>query len=203
MDLHVRRDRLDSLNKLTGDPAFLASSALNVAFEGASAAVHVGKPLGAVNVQIVVGEDASVAIEEGCVLGSLFIYASAGASVTIGRGSGFNGRVRLLLHEARSITIGEECLFGGNVDVTVSDMHSIFDCATNERINSPADVTIGDRVWVGEGALLLKGTQIAHDSVIGARSVVTKPVPSHCIAAGNPARVVRQGITWSRDLVPY
>ena len=40
-------------------------------------------------------------------------------------------------------------------------------------------------------ALILKGVSVGDNSVIGARSVVTKDVPKNCIAAGNPAKIIR------------
>ncbi len=55
-----------------------------------------------------------------------------------------------------------------------------------------APVVIEDDVWIGEGATILKGVTIGKGSVIGCQAVVTKDVPPYCIAAGNPARVVKE-----------
>ena len=49
----------------------------------------------------------------------------------------------------------------------------------------------GDDVWIGQGAVILKGVRIGDRAVIGAQAVVTRNVPSDCVVAGNPARVVR------------
>jgi len=57
-----------------------------------------------------------------------------------------------------------------------------------------SDVTIGDNVWVGSGTVLLAGVRIGDNSVIAAGSVVNKDIPSDCLAAGVPCRVVR-GVT--------
>lgn len=65
---------------------------------------------------------------------------------------------------------------------------------TNYRTAKP--VTIGDNVWIGYRAMILKGVTIGNDSVVAANSVVTKDVPSHCIVAGNPAKVIRTNVTW-------
>jgi len=53
-------------------------------------------------------------------------------------------------------------------------------------------IAIGDNVWLGGGAIVLPGVRIGDDSVIGAGAVVTKDVPAGVVAAGNPARVVRE-----------
>jgi acetyltransferase-like isoleucine patch superfamily enzyme len=133
-------------------------------------------------------------------LGALFVHAVAGAVVTLGDGLGLNGQVRLLLHEPARIAIGSGCLIAADVDITVSDMHPIFDLSTGGRINPAADVAIADRVWIGQRSMVMKGAVIGHETVIGAGSVVTGTLPAHCIAAGSPARVVRTGTRWDWSL---
>ncbi|MBV9758771.1 MAG: hypothetical protein JO047_17135 [Alphaproteobacteria bacterium] len=80
-------------------------------------------------------------------------------------------------------------------------MHSILDAASGTRVNPARDVSLGDRVWVGQRSMILKGVTIGHDAIIGAGAVVTRSVPAHCIAAGNPARVVRRGVRWRPELL--
>lgn len=58
-----------------------------------------------------------------------------------------------------------------------------------------------DHVWIGLNVVLLKGAVVGTDSVIGVNSVVTQEIPARSLAAGAPARVIRQGITWSHDLI--
>ena len=55
-----------------------------------------------------------------------------------------------------------------------------------------APVHLGENVFVGDGTRILKGVTIGADSVVGAGSVVTRSIPAGVIAAGNPARVVRE-----------
>jgi len=57
-------------------------------------------------------------------------------------------------------------------------------------------VTIGDQVWIGTGATVLAGVTIGDGAVIAAGSVVAAAVPGRTLAAGNPARVVRQDVSW-------
>lgn len=53
-------------------------------------------------------------------------------------------------------------------------------------------VVIGDNVWIGEYAAILKGVTIGRGSIVASHSVVTKNVPEYVIVAGNPARVVKK-----------
>ena len=74
----------------------------------------------------------------------------------------------------------------------------MIDVATGENLNPAADVLIGNHVWIGIQSQILKGITIADHAIVAARSVVTRPVASGTIVAGNPAKPVRSGVTWDR-----
>lgn len=79
-------------------------------------------------------------------------------------------------------------------DVTLAPRVYILahDASTKRTLNYTriGKVTIGDRVFIGAGSIVMPGVTIGSDVVIGAGSVVTKDIPERSIAAGNPARVV-------------
>lgn len=56
------------------------------------------------------------------------------------------------------------------------------------------DTYIGQNVFIGADSIIMCGVSIGDEVVVGAGSVVTKDVPSHSIVAGNPARIIREGI---------
>lgn len=93
------------------------------------------------------------------------------------------------------VSIGDDCLFASGVYITDHD-HNMNDpdnvAARNGRDWVSAPVVIGDKVWIGEKACVLKGVTIGRCSIIGAGSVVTRSVPPYSIAAGVPARVIRR-----------
>ncbi len=97
----------------------------------------------------------------------------------------------------RSIMIGEDCMFSFDVDIRNGDSHSIFEAATGKRINYAKNVTIGNNVWLGAYSQVLGGADIGANAIIGIRSLISKPFPAGCIGAGIPAKVVREGVTWS------
>ena len=61
-----------------------------------------------------------------------------------------------------------------------------------------ADTFIGKRCFIGADAIVLGGVRIGDEVIVGAGSVVTKDVPSNCIVAGNPARIIRRGISTNK-----
>ena len=198
MPLHIEDQ--GSGNTVTIGRAEHAALGGRIVFTGHGANISIGPACLDTGLRIEAGSGVRVTIGAANHLGGLFIHAAAGSSVIIGDRCGFNGLVRLLLHEPASIVIGDDSLVSSDVDITVSDMHPIFDAASRKRINPADDVRIGRRVWIGQRALILKGATIGEGSVIGAAAVVTGAITAGCVAAGNPARVIRRGIAWQMDL---
>lgn len=60
--------------------------------------------------------------------------------------------------------------------------------------NLKADVYIGRNCFLASRSIILPGVHIGDEVIVGAGAVVTKDVPSHCIVAGNPARIIRRGV---------
>lgn len=96
----------------------------------------------------------------------------------------------LQMVSAKHIEIGDNVMIASRVYISDADWHDIYN-----RLETPgprAAVTIGDNAWIGYGSIICKGAQIGENSVIGAGSVVTGAIPANVIAAGNPAKVIRQ-----------
>jgi acetyltransferase-like isoleucine patch superfamily enzyme len=87
------------------------------------------------------------------------------------------------------IEAGADAMIGAGVVLLDADFHGI---RPGERLNPgrSAPVILGDRVWLGMGATVLKGVKIGDDSIVGAGAVVVTDVPDGVVAVGNPARVV-------------
>jgi acetyltransferase-like isoleucine patch superfamily enzyme len=122
-----------------------------------------------------------------------------GNSVVIGERTSFE-RVGIAATDIGTrIRIGGGCMVAYDVDIRSGDSHPVFDQATGTRLNPGADVLIHDRVWLGARSMILKGVELGHDSVVGAGAVVTQGrYPAHCALGGNPARVLREGVSWRR-----
>lgn len=90
-----------------------------------------------------------------------------------------------------TVSIDSGCAISWDCEILDDDFHHV-----NEAATSASPITIGDNVWIGSRTSILKGVTIGDGAVIGTRSVVTKDVPAHSLAVGNPARVIKQNITW-------
>ncbi len=94
--------------------------------------------------------------------------------------------------EGPGIRIGPRALIGSFVEIFDSDFHDLHPDRRRGGRPQMAAVELAENVFIGEGAKILKGVTIGADSVIGAGSIVTRPIPEGVIAAGNPARVIRE-----------
>lgn len=82
-------------------------------------------------------------------------------------------------------------------NTTVSSRVSILSHEHNKRVNGlplKREVFIGERCSIGTGSIIVGGVRIGDEVIVGAGSVVVKDVPSNCIVAGNPAKIIRTGI---------
>jgi acetyltransferase-like isoleucine patch superfamily enzyme len=113
------------------------------------------------------------------------------ARIEIGDRTEFNNNL-MIKSEGAGIRIGKDGLFGAGIEIFDSNFHDLHPRRRKAGTQSMAPVEIGDNVFVGMGVKILKGVTIGSDSVIGAGSVVSASIPAGVVAAGNPARVVRE-----------
>lgn len=91
----------------------------------------------------------------------------------------------------KSVVIGNDCIFATGIQILDSDTHVTQSKDRKYIQDIPSPVAIGNNVWVGLNAIILKGTEIGDNSVVGAGSVVKGKFPANCVIAGNPARIVK------------
>ena len=90
-----------------------------------------------------------------------------------------------------NISIGKECAISNDVSIMDSDFHSTLNCDQKET-----GIIIGNHVWIGEGAIILKNVTIGDNCIIGAKTVVTKDIPSGCVVVGNPMKIMKTNMNW-------
>jgi acetyltransferase-like isoleucine patch superfamily enzyme len=150
----------------------------------------------------ILGDNNRLTIEDEVqVKGHLVIKAPYGGSIHIGRNTTIGGGA-IQVHEPAEIAIGQDCMFSSELFISASDIHPIYDRSSGERANPAKSIRIGNHVWLGYRTIVQKGADIADGAVIGAGSVVTGEIPAYTLAAGVPARVLRENIDWRRDFPP-
>ncbi len=108
-----------------------------------------------------------------------------GARLSIGTGTYLNRNTEVIAWQ--EVTIGRDCMIGWDVLILDTDQHPIPGRGLDNR-----PVRIGDRVWIGARALILKGVTVGDRAIIGAGAIVTHDVPAGAVVTG-PAARVREG----------
>lgn len=106
-------------------------------------------------------------------------------------GSGYiNGYSQIVC--AKKIKIGKDVAIAREVVIRDTDAHDIL----YEGYKKEKEVNIGNHVWIGAKAMIMKGVTIGDGAIIAAGAVVTKDVPARCLVAGVPAKVIKTDIEW-------
>ncbi|MBD5405704.1 acyltransferase, partial [bacterium] len=97
------------------------------------------------------------------------------------------------------LIIGEDCMFSWNITIFSNDGHKMFDKETEKPLSVKSKLVIGNHCWIGYGCIITKNGSLPDNTVVGAGSVVSKKFEKEYTAiAGNPAKVVKEGIKWER-----
>lgn len=150
----------------------------------------------------IAGDNARISIAaHSIVKGELLVFPHGG-QISIGNWCYIGEGTRLW--SGASISVGDRVMISHNVNVFDNLTHPLSPTLRHRHFRHiserghPADIDLGDAAvtieddaWISAGASILKGVTIGAGAIIGAGSVVTRDVPPLCIAAGNPARVIR------------
>lgn len=133
------------------------------------------------------------------------LYSQSHGKIIIGHNCrlGLNATIR----SVDSVTLGNYVIVSEGVMITDNNSHPIVPLFEYYRTQAPSSSTlhlwkhsdhkpivIEDNVWIGEFARICKGVTLGKNSIVGANAVVTKDVPSNCIVAGNPAKIIKTDI---------
>jgi acetyltransferase-like isoleucine patch superfamily enzyme len=124
-----------------------------------------------------IGQGGKIRVHEGEV--------SIGAKTVIGQ--------ECTISAFQHVSIGRECIFADRVMLIDFD-HGVTEVERPIRLQGiyKRDVSVGNNVWMGYGACVLRGVTIGENSVVGTSSVVTTDFPANSVLAGAPARLIRK-----------
>ena len=122
-------------------------------------------------------------------------------------GETFYANYDCIMVDVCEIIIGDNVLLAPRVGLYTAG-HPIDAAVRNEGLEFGKPVIIGDNVWIGGNAVINPGVTIGSGVVIGSGSVVTKDIPDHVVAVGNPCRVLRKineedKIYWEKEREKY
>ena len=101
------------------------------------------------------------------------------------------------------LTIGDDCMFSADIWLRTSDAHLVFHqnkYLGQFDIRKKHCLNIGNHCWIGLKSMILKNTSLPNGTIVGSGAVVTKKfdIPS-CAIGGNPAKIIKQDMTWDRE----
>lgn len=197
-----------------------------ITFSGSNSALKIGSNFSCRHMKINIGSNCSITIGSNvtangsfwnfydnavCTIGNNCRFRDGGfmscaqkAEINIGSGFTVEYDYTVIALPCTEIRFGEDCMLSRRVSVQSNDGHDIFDIKTGRNINAAAElsslkkVIIGNHVWIGQDAAVLYNTDIGDGSIVGAKSLVKNKFPNNCIVGGNPAKLLKTDIAWSR-----
>ena len=144
-----------------------------------------------------IGKGSSVALYPGCTctmesstIGkNSYISVLKSGTLFLGKGVGVGNCNQIICQN--KIAIGDDTILGPNVYIYDHNHQFTLENGVDRWNYDIDEVIIGKKTWIGANVVILKGVHIGDNCVIGAGSVVTKDIPSHCVAVGNPAKIIK------------
>ncbi len=147
----------------------------------------------------VVGTECMVTIDEGAkIFNARIVVRGSKCRISIGNNTTLGSGMLVCMGGGNYVNIGSQCMLADNVDIWATDSHPIYNMDTREQINISKPIVIGNHVWLGKNVSILKGVNIGDNAIVGMNSTVTKDVGTCCLAAGYPAKVLKERVTWER-----
>jgi acetyltransferase-like isoleucine patch superfamily enzyme len=174
----------------------------NVNIQGNNCLIEIGKDSLLDNCKIFMsGNNQTLKIGEGCrIRNTSFWLEDGNNSVIMGNQVTTEGVHFAATEIGGTIEIGNDCMFSYDIDVRNGDSHVILTQDGLTRINYPENIKIGNHVWIGAHAIILKGSIISDNCVIGTSTLVSGgKIESNSLIAGQPGRVIKTAISWERD----
>lgn len=116
-------------------------------------------------------------------------YCDYGKNIFVGEC--FYANYNCTILDVAKVTIGDHVMFGPNVSLYTAG-HPLHPESRKSGYEYGIGITIGNNVWLGGNVVVNPGVRIGDNTVIGSGSVVTRDIPDHVFAAGNPCRVIRK-----------
>lgn len=174
------------------------------------------------SVEIILMRGATLILEEGCCLGKeciikvmedgrvylgskckvnkrAEIQCGKGGKIYIDQECTFGPNLRIADYGSNKLLLHKDCMFSSDVIVQMANGHALIDLESKKAYpRNGYLIEIGEHVWIGRRCSIRYGAMIGSGTMIGMESLVSEEVPKNVMVAGNPLKVIRHNIAWSR-----
>jgi len=187
-------------NRIEAEGAVLHNVTFDIA--GSHNRIHIGENARLNHVKLFIrGDHHTIHIGDSCQFrrGGNLWFEDHHCSLTIGSGSTFEDVHIAVTEPYSAVTIGRDCMLAYDIDIRTGDSHSVISAESGKRLNYAQNIAIGDHVWIAAHAIVLKGVTLPDHCIVATGSVVAKgPQSPGTIMGGNPAKPIKEHITWDR-----
>ncbi len=140
---------------------------------------------------LTLAEDSKLIINGSVRIGKgAIIEVHKNACLELGKNVCVNSNTTII--SSQNIKIGDNTCISWGVEIIDTDFHRM----AREGAVVAAPIEIGNHVFIGRRAMVMKGVKIADGAVIAAGAIVTRDVPANCLVVGVPAQVIKQNVNW-------
>lgn len=186
--------------KIAAKGSILLNSTLTI--QGDNCTISIGQDSLLENCKIIMsGNNQTLKIQEGCRLRNTTFWLEDGNNtILIGKQVSSEGAHLAATEPGGKIELGDDCMLSYDIDIRNGDSHVIISETENIRINYPEDIKIGNHVWIGAHARILKGSILSDNSIIGTGSILSNTrIEANSLVAGVPGKVLKSNVNWERD----
>lgn len=143
----------------------------------------------------------TIVIEPSCNIRNMVLVVNGNnCRVTIGKSTRVGSMYMVCMGDGNYISVGEDCMIADYVDIWATDAHPILD-SKGEVCNPSKPIEIGNHVWLGKYAKVLKGVTIHDNAIVGMNTMVTKNVPANTLVVGADCRAIKKNVNWDRKFL--
>ena len=185
-------------NKLVIENSVIKRTSINV--QGDHNEVIIKGAIGSSKIHVK-GKNNTIKIDEGCgVENTVVVVNGVNCKVVIGKRTSVGSMYMVCMGTENYIVIGEECMIADRVEIWATDSHPIFD-ESGKICNPSKPIKIGNHVWLGKCAKVLKGVTIHDNAIIGMDALIKKEIPANSLVVGSDGRIIKSNVNWNRTFI--
>ena len=119
-----------------------------------------------------------------------------GSRATMCFGNNFSSNTNCIINAGNKVVFGDNCLLSWNISILDGDGHELLDLSHSNNCKHESSIIIGNHVWICMNSMILKGTSVMDDSIIGAGSITSKKFDEPNLMIAGINEVIKKQINW-------